>query len=145
MIFLIFLYVESTKWKKGSTVQKLQKVIGMPSADQHSEKYLHNKKLLSIAGFRSGFADWFITALFYGAVHLVECELEKHGHHSKDHSDRRNWVAKWPAFEGIRAEYTLLDNQSRRARYKCVKLLETDVKDAEEYFEKIEAHLTTEP
>jgi len=86
----------------------------MPSADQHSEKYLHNKKLLSIAGFRSEFADWFITALFYGTVHLVECELEKHSHHSKDHGDRRNWVAKLPAFAGIRAEYTLLDNQSQR-------------------------------
>jgi len=115
----------------------------MPLTDKHNEKYVHNKRLLNNSNFRNAFSDWFVTVLFYGAVHLVERELTAYNHHSKTHNDRRMWVARTPSLKEVSAAYESLYIQSRRARYECVKMTSQDVEKAEELFEKIETHLNT--
>ena len=118
----------------------------MPSADEHQENYLHNKKLLNSELFRQEgeYSDWFVTILFYEAVHLIERELAKHSlmpFHSSDHNVRMGWVSKTAWLNKIIAEYSTLYNQSIRARYKCAKFSSQDVAGLEQKFYVIENHL----
>jgi len=115
----------------------------MPSIDEHYAKYLHNKKLLGLDDFRDVFADWFITVLFYGALHLVEHELAKHGLHSEHHTDRRKKVYNEPSLKKVHTEYKSLYDMSLDTRYDCINLTVQDIEEAEKWFDKIEAHLST--
>ena len=115
----------------------------MPSTCEHKEQYLHNKRLIESAGFRCNFADWFITALFYGAIHLVECELAQKGDgwHTTNHDMRRNAIAREQTLKPVLSAYITLHNESVRARYGCVAFTPQDLKTAEEKFKEIETHL----
>jgi len=122
----------------------------MPSVDEHQEKYLHNKKLLSSDVFSKGeeFADWHVTILFYEAVHLIERELAKQlplPFHSKDHTVRIGWVTRTTALNSICKAYVTIYIQSRRARYDCVKFTKQDIINLEKQFTMIEDHLNQMP
>lgn len=112
----------------------------MPSADEHYNQYLHNMKMLNSDIFKGDeFADWLVTVLFYGAVHLVECEISKvHGMHAKNHDVRFGWVSRTEPLKNVCSEYSFLYFQSRRSRYECVKFSPGDLRIIKNNFTAIE-------
>jgi len=115
----------------------------MPSFDKHQTQYLHNKKLLNLDAFSEtgDYKDWYITILFYSAVHLVDTEFSKTGYHPTTHEKRNKNIITLSQLKEISSAYVALYVQSRRSRYDCVKITKEDIEKAKEYFEKIETHL----
>lgn len=116
----------------------------MPSEDKHKFQYEHNKKMLSTDLMNvdnTAYRDWYITVLFYGAIHLVEECLSKNSLHSKNHEDRIKRITRIDSLRSIAQEYNTLYMQSRRARYDCVKFTINDLKESEACLEKIESVL----
>jgi hypothetical protein len=113
---------------------------GMPSAGKHYRQYLHNMDFLNTDVFNDSneYTDWYVTAVFYCAVHLVERELAKTGYHLKNHTSRANFVMMASNLKPISCEYNFLYNESRRARYDCVKFSPQDLTTIKEKYEIIE-------
>ena len=117
----------------------------MPSTDKHRKQYLHNKNLLTDDVFNNGgkFTDWYITVIFYSAVHLVEQEIAKQNIDPGSHDARFKWMNRDSSLKTISNEYNILYWASRRARYDCVTFTKKDVESKKSNLEKIEALLTT--
>ena len=117
----------------------------MPSTDKHREQYLHNKKLLTDDVFNDEgkFTDWYITIIFYSAVHLVEQEIAKHNIDPGSHETRFKWMNRNTSLRTVSNEYNILYWESRRARYDCVKFTKKDIESIKSNLEKIEALLAT--
>ena len=115
----------------------------MPSTDKHREQYLHNKNLLTDDVFSDGddFTDWYITVIFYSAVHLVEQEISKHNIDPGSHEARFKWMNRDTSLKMVSNEYNILYWASRRARYDCVTFTKKDVESIRSNFEKIESLL----
>jgi len=118
----------------------------MPTANEHYDKYCHNKNLLSSELFDPNKAknhDWAITISFYSALHIVEKKCAELGqtHHFKGHLERNNFVLRVKDFKPIAAKYHTLYNQSRRARYDCVDFSKDDVKEVFNLLSDIEHEL----
>ena len=103
----------------------------MPSAEKHERQYKANKELLMSPVFNADttkYRDWLITISFYCALHLVEKKLyELLGMDTKEHKVRNKLIIRASCFTNIATQYSLLYNESLRARYKCHSFSEEDV------------------
>lgn len=117
----------------------------MPNAQQHFQQYQHNKELLTNHFINSDkYQDWFITITFYCLVHIVEkkfAELSIPQHFTR-HMERNAFILLCKDFKKIAPKYQTIYNQSIRARYKCVKITNSDVSKVRQLFEEIEKELS---
>lgn len=111
----------------------------------HLNKYENNKKLIeTLESHHPSFNDWVVTSAFYSALHLVDgtiLEISDNNFKPKDHSTRRQYIAKMKEFKNIRNEYEALYILSRKSRYECVAIKDQDKNDSLEYLAKIEGEL----
>jgi hypothetical protein len=110
----------------------------------HNSQYKHNREILNADIFKpesTTFGDWYITIMFYGAMHLVEEHLAKTNFHSESHEIRNNAVLRVVPLKNVAGAYFTLYNQSRRARYKCVSFSQNDLKRLENCLHEIEDEL----
>lgn len=87
----------------------------MATPTEHQEKADSHFRFLG--QISDEFADWLATVAFYTAVELVEKLLAKHGHHSKDHFDRKTALKRYHPNRQLNEAYNDLYNASLDARY----------------------------
>lgn len=101
----------------------------MPTTDKHRQQYESNKKFLD--SISSSYKDWQITAAFYCAVHLVDKILDnKLRIHPKSHNDRILSVERVDPVKFISGDYSVLYVLSRKSRYDCSCISQSDVDNA---------------
>ncbi|MDR2590907.1 MAG: hypothetical protein LBC71_08000 [Oscillospiraceae bacterium] len=112
----------------------------MPLTAEHQKQYKHNIKLLSHDVFEANdvYWDWYVTILFYSALHLAEKEISKSAIEVKTHNERLKYIARLDPLNKISYEYYHLYNQSRRARYECVVFTKKELDELKVNFSKIE-------
>jgi len=112
----------------------------MPSADKHQNQHLHNMKLLDSETFSMSdeFSDWFVTILFYGALHLIEREIAKAQYRIDNHTERLKWVSRTVPLNRIKDDFNVLYFQSRRARYDCARFKPKDIEGLKKHYSNIE-------
>lgn len=87
----------------------------MATAAEHQEKADRDFKFLGQIG--DEFLDWMVIVAFYAAVELIEKLLARHGHHSRDHFDRRTALKRYHPNRQLNRAYADLYNASLDARY----------------------------
>lgn len=105
----------------------------MPAGEKHLLKYNSNKELIGSELFdpkTTLYRDWLITITFYSAVHLIEKVFASVQFHSTSHINRDEDIMKFPILVPIAARYTLLEIQSKKARYQCRQFSPKDIEDA---------------
>lgn len=113
----------------------------MPEANKHQKQYDSNIKLLQSPVFnidKTKHSDWFITIVFYSAIHIIEKELSSISQHPQNHKERDNLIRVSPKLKRIHSQYIALQNQSRLARYACHKFIKKDIEYALKYLKEIE-------
>lgn len=109
----------------------------MASIEKHIEKYRHNKKFIDVGiNNTNEFLDWYVVAMFYCSVHLMEALLSQKDIHSDNHSDRRDLLRNELDKE-VFNDYVGLYNLSRKARYNCVEISCKDALYAQQYGDSI--------
>ncbi len=107
----------------------------MPSIGQHQTQAKHNEDFFgSIDLVSSPFRDWAVTALFYGALHHINCLLHCLGYTDAQidtHRDTENCLRRHPKLKkerNFRNNYRHLKDDSEDARYRCYRHSETQVR-----------------
>ncbi len=117
----------------------------MPEAVRHQSQVDHNKHLLGEALFRvdeSSYPDWIVTIAFYAAMHSVDRELADLGlGDPRNHEVRRFLIRNRLGNSRIWGAYEALEEESRKARYECVKFDPDRVKEALALLTRIESAL----
>lgn len=116
----------------------------MPSSSEHTNQYNHNCELLNSTELNEAKnRDWAITIAFYAAVHLIECYFAGKDVHWKNHSERNLSILRERGLIRLKIhpKYNALYIQSRRSRYDCVKITESDLIVAKEALNFIECQL----
>lgn len=96
----------------------------MATESEHLQKAQHIQDFLDSINVNS-FPDWYATAAFYKAVHLVEALCRRRGHATGSHL-RRNTLLK-RRYPAIWRDYRPLWAFSRTARYWCVDITPAEV------------------
>lgn len=122
----------------------------MPGVDRHIEQARSNLAFTRSASFADGgYRDWFVTGLFYTAVHLIDARLADlfgNGGHPRDHAERRDRldhllrVSILP--QVVHDSYNDLWDLSLKARYSCRPVTQSDVDHAAELLPPIRAWAT---
>jgi hypothetical protein len=92
--------------------------VPITDVSQHFDQAQHNAALCAtLDPDTTDFVDWYITLMFYEAVHYVDaCALDKNGFVPyADHTGRFDFVQS--DMGAIYADYELLYNLSRDTRY----------------------------
>lgn len=110
----------------------------MPSKEKHLEQYrkninLANSDLLKEEKYR----DWRVTTIFYAGMHLLDSSYANMWH-PPTHEKRKNFLYDTIKYRDIIDDYENLEMLSRKARYKCVNILEREVESALENLQCIE-------
>lgn len=91
----------------------------MPKPPAHEQWALRNRSFSDmIKRHDNRYRDWMVTALFYSAVHSVQCLCEEHGINPSNHRQRMNTIKG--CFPEILEPYRKLYSKSRDARYECI-------------------------
>ena|ERR1700742_244492 len=111
----------------------------MPSIDAHVKQAQGNEQfyLDVLGGEASSTPEWAMTALFYAAVHYVQAGCVHFGACPKDHGMRKEAIQTH--FREIRAAYSKLYQDSRDARYECIKHQSSELRNAESLLARIAA------
>jgi len=115
----------------------------MAVAEEHVEKYKHNKEFATEEIHDADkYGDWFIVALFYAGLHLIDAELAGYKLSPSDHKDRNFQVRQPELFsKAVRDDYLALYSLSQKARYACVAISSKDTYNAQMHLESIESEL----
>ncbi len=92
----------------------------MPGKSAHIKKAERNLKLSEEDIFnpeKTKYLDWYVTTLFYTAVHYVDAILATIDIHPTQHKYRKSLVYKVSPLPLIQHEYSMLIQASRRSRY----------------------------
>lgn len=105
--------------------------------EKHIEKYKHNKEFID-KGIKNtdDFLDWYVVAIFYCSVHLMEAFLSQKNIHSENHGDRKDFLRK-ELDQDVFQDYLGLYNLSRKARYDCIDIGTKDAMFAQQYKDSI--------
>ncbi len=115
----------------------------MPTVKQHLAKVRSNKNMLSHLGEAENtkFPDWFVTVVFYTALHGTEAVLcQEAGLHTKTHIERDGALRKrLPAIDKtFLMAYRALYTQSHQARYMADKKFEMTNQDCGDALKSLE-------
>ena len=115
----------------------------MPEAKKHLDKYQHNKTLLNTELFSNTieYNDWSIIISFYAVLHVIEKSFAELNMHFPGHTSRNKFLFSTKKYENIAPKYHTLYNQSIKARYKCIKITNSDVQTVKKLVEEIESEL----
>lgn len=107
--------------------------------DEHLEKA---QEILALRGCldptKKGAIGWSITMLFYAALHYIEAYLlATRGIGCKHHFSRATEIQKDHRIKPLFADYSILENLSREARYDVTTFNEGDMHYAEGCFDTI--------
>jgi len=94
----------------------------MPERSEHLDQARLNHDLcLELAADleTTRFRQWVVTTAFYAAIHLVDARLADRNIHPPFHSSRDNEVGRDQSLRQVFADYRLLKDESRDARYSC--------------------------
>jgi len=110
----------------------------MATKEKHLEKYYHNKNF-SHKGITNTdvFLDWYIVAMFYCGVHLMEAYLADKQMHSDSHADREN-LLRGNIGDDEMIAYRALYSMSLKSRYECIKIINHDAILSQEYLDALE-------
>lgn len=110
----------------------------MATKEKHLEKYRHNKAF-SQRGIvdTDVFMDWYIVAMFYCGVHLMEAYLAEKHLHSNCHADRENLLRDILDVDEMIA-YKALYSMSLKSRYECIDIINHDTIISQEYLYSLE-------
>lgn len=87
----------------------------MPKKKQHKKQAKHNKKFLDTIE-KNNYPDWFVTVLFYIALHYNDAKLSEFGLHPDSHPERFNTIREFSGKKYWKS-YRRLYNYSRISRY----------------------------
>ena len=98
----------------------------MSTKAKHIEQYYHNKNFAQ-KGINNTdvYLDWYIIAIFYSGLHLLEAYMAERNYHSNSHADRENILKNLLEDDEFIA-YKALYNMSLKARYTCMKMINQD-------------------
>lgn len=107
----------------------------MPSAAKHSEQEQRNDDVYRnvIRRDNPAYSEWAMTAIFYRAVHTIDCFLASgtHAFHPVGHPDRRKALERLGK-QLAAAKYWQLKGASQRARYGCERFTDAELDSYEE-------------
>jgi hypothetical protein len=107
----------------------------MATESEHRKQAIHNQAFLDAIDARA-FPDWFVTAAFYKAVHLVEVLFRRKGHPSGNHNRRNQQLKRH--YQSVWRDYRPLYDLSRKARYWCVAITPPQVQKAKTRLARLE-------
>lgn len=91
----------------------------MSDANQHIQKAKHNERFyLSLDLYQSPYKDWFVTGIFYTALHLIDAYLATKDIHPFSHGMRDDWIKKNRELDKIWFAYRDLKEFRMKASYK---------------------------
>ena len=108
----------------------------MATQQEHKKQAEHNQAFLDSID-ADGFPDWYATAAFYKALHLVEVLLRKKGKRSNNHV-RRNRILR-ADYVAVWRDYKTLYSFSRLARYRCMPVSTEDIFFIEQRLRRVES------
>lgn len=110
----------------------------MPNCVEHKEKLDENLSFLTIECLRVSHKDWYITGVFYSAVHLIEAYLNAfNGKDSANHVERAKSIKADGFLKNIFPSYKTIYEQSLRARYENHRFTEDDVECIDDCYREI--------
>lgn len=81
--------------------------------------------------------NWIVTVRFYSFLHYVEERLQANGYDSNTHGDRMDNIRKCPSIDNYAYNlYKTLYDLSRDARYECLRMGESEVKESKKRLKK---------
>ncbi|MGL5151800.1 MAG: hypothetical protein ACRC7N_14635 [Clostridium sp.] len=108
----------------------------MASSEKHIKQYKDNVRVFNNKFFKDeNNFNWKVTIIFYAVVHLIESKVPKDVE-CNNHSTRYKFINTF--ITDIVEPYDILYKLSRKARYKCIKIKDRDVKNALVSLKKIE-------
>ncbi|MDL2273968.1 hypothetical protein LJC34_05460 [Oscillospiraceae bacterium OttesenSCG-928-G22] len=112
----------------------------MPSKQAHVAQYKHNKQFVK-TGIKdtNTYCDWYITAVFYSVLHLVDATLADEDEHPSTHVDRNAIVWNSPATRAVRRDYQQLYGLSQKSRYQCIEITDQDARIAQQVLDNFES------
>lgn len=115
----------------------------MPNVKQHLAKVRSNKNMLGHLGEAENtkFPDWFVTVVFYTALHGIEAMLcQEIGLHTHTHIEREEALRRrLPAIDTTFLKaYRALYTQSHQARYMADKKFEMTNQDCEDALKSLQ-------
>lgn len=102
----------------------------MPSKDKHLLQYKKNKTLSNSKLLKDKqYKDWRIVTLFYAGLHILDSTYAEKFHPSS-HKVRKSFLEGNPEYSDIIDDYENLEMLSRKSRYNCVNIKDSEVTDA---------------
>jgi len=93
----------------------------VPKKDEHIDQAKHNRSFWdSFSIDKTKYLDWVVVGMFYEAIHWIEAYLATKKHHSKNHYEREQQIAKTPELAedpNLILDYGTLRVESENARY----------------------------
>jgi hypothetical protein len=119
----------------------------MPAAVQHLTQAQHNESFADSLGIdETPYLDWYVTVLFYGALHRVQALLHLRGLSDEEtdlHSKRDNILAQEDDVWGLRENYRQLKDDSEDARYGAASLTLDQVKQIRtEFYDRVKERVS---
>lgn len=92
---------------------------------------------MNLADTFSNQNNWVVTVRFYSLLHYIEEILQNQGYNSSHHGDRKRNILQCPHTDDkLHRLYRRLEDASKDARYRCIRLSDDDVKVSEETLEE---------
>ena len=112
----------------------------MPLKPEHISKAERNEKFAETVS-KTAYLDWAVTIYFYAALHYVDAILAVSGVHPDSHTQRGDAIGTNVTLSVVRPEYRILETLSQNARYRSMKIEESDLQKARENFATLKTHL----
>ena len=115
----------------------------MPPIRAHLHQARHNQAFLDELD-RRAYPDWFVTACFYRALHLLDAYLASVsvvdvGNHEERQRHLNNLLRQALGFRPAWNRYRALRDLSEGARYRCQEIAAQDVENAQsDYLRRID-------
>ena len=121
----------------------------MATVKSHYEKYLSNKDFIDNGiTDKDKFLEWWITGVFYCAVHLLEMYIVNKSDDKKtasgSHSMREQYLREYNINNDVFCNYKQLYSYSKEARYECIKLDNDDANGAQICLDSITSYIKKE-
>lgn len=111
----------------------------MPSREKHIKQYIENKSLANSNCLKQPqYKDWRIVIIYYAALHFLDSTYAELGWHPTTHEKRKKFLDRTPEYTDIIDDYENLEMLSRKSRYNCVKVKDSEVNEALENLEAVE-------
>jgi hypothetical protein len=115
----------------------------VPERSKHRERAVKNENLArSVLDLDDEFqVDWFVTMLFYSAVHYVDAFLAGKNVHPPDHGSRDSAIENNASISAIYNDYRRLKDRSTKARYEIANFHKNQLPPIVQNFENVKSHI----